>query len=109
MPDDYDYSFSNWRRPHMARGVAKMGKHVIVVSYDLPKKHIADEIVREEWPWWIEWPALAFGNSWFTNWPRRYVRGAKVERDMIVMAAGKTFVSPATWDWLQQKRKEKVK
>lgn len=73
-----DRSLSDWRYPYMARGDFMLGSMAVVISHDLPKAHVADEIVRVEWPWWIEWPALAFGNCWFTAWPRRYRQGQKI-------------------------------
>lgn len=88
------HSFSNWWSPHMARGDGTYNGHVIVKSYDLPKEHIGDEIVPVYWPRPIRW---------FFKQPRRYVQGGKVERDQIVMAAGKVFVSPATWDELMRR------
>jgi len=88
----YDHSFRNWHLPHMARGDFTYNGHVIVKSYNLPKEHIADEIAPVPWPWPIRL---------FVKRPRRFDRGAKVERDMIVMAAGKVFVSPATWEALR--------
>src|SRR4029077_9469434 len=101
MLHGYESSISDWRKPHMPRGNFMLGDMAVVISHALPKEHVADEIRRVDWPWWIEWPALAFGNQWFTNWPRRFVQGAKIERDQIVMAAGKIFMSPATWETLK--------
>jgi hypothetical protein len=75
-----------WRRPYTARGDFMWGGMAVVVSHDLPREHIADEIVPVYWPRPIRW-------LW--AWPRKFRPGSRVERDQAFMAAGKLFVPPA--------------
>ena len=87
-------TFNDWQYPLMSRADYVIGGVPIVECHDMPKEHVADEIVRVEWPWWVEWPALAFGVQWFTIYPRRWKRGGRIEREKYFLAYGKLFISP---------------
>lgn len=92
-----DNSFNDWRRPHMARGEFTYRGHVIVISRNLPMEHIADEI-EPVWPHpLVRGARMILGLS---DRPVCFERRGKIEREQIVMAAGKVFMSAATWDSL---------
>ena len=75
----------------MARATALFRGFPVVVTRDLPKRHVADEIK----PVWchplIDRLRRLFGRPVV---PWLWVPGQKVEEEIACMAAGKLFISP---------------
>lgn len=88
--------FNDWNSPYMARGDFVFAGMAIVISEHLQKEYVGDQIIPRHW-------VIRLLARWMPRplRPSGFSRGAKIERDQIVQAAGKTFVSPATWEYLK--------
>jgi hypothetical protein len=100
MTDDFD--FRDWRRPAMARGHYMLGRQAVVIS-DVPKLHIADEIIYRQ-------PII----RWLCRFHlvrrlglRPFLPGPTIEEEQIIIAAGKLFMTAAAWQELKAMRKTK--
>ncbi len=91
-------NFNDYRKPHMARGDFMLGGMAVVISPNLPKHHIGDEVIPVMPSWPIRWllrvlrrPIVAY----------RFRQGQKIEDERAFQMSGKLFMSPAMWARLQ--------
>ena len=93
-------SFNDFRKPHMARGDVMWGGMAVVISPNVPKEHIADELIPVQYDW-LHCLIYKFFTGRVSP-PKRFRRGAKIEREQAFQMAAKLFISPAGWEELKR-------
>lgn len=99
-------SFNDYRKPYKARGDFMWGGEAVVISPNLPRLHIGDEIVPIMPGRFRAWLLRLFRRPIL---PRRFKRGAPIEQERAFRAAGKLFISPRMLAELQARPTEPEK
>jgi len=93
-------SFNDYRKPHMARGDFMLGGMAVVISPNLPRKHVGDQVIPVMPSKPVQFllrllrrPIVAY----------RFRQGAKIEEEQAVQMQGKLFMSPAMWASLSKR------
>lgn len=84
----------------MAAGDRMLGGMAVVLSPNVPRLHVGDEIVPVPRHWLRRWFYLSLHGS--EPAPRGFVRGRPIEHEQVVYAAGKLFVSELGYQQLRR-------
>lgn len=91
-------SFNNFNFPHMARGDFMWNGYAVVISPNVPREHIGDEIKPIMPHRFVSWLERMLGNA---SYPVCFVPGPKIEQDNIYQTHDKLMMRPEMWERLK--------
>lgn len=98
-------SFNDFNFPAMACGDFMYGGMAVVISPNVPREHVGDELIPV--PHFILYRAVYWLMTGNSAPPKRFRPGARIEREQYFRSAGKLFMTEQGWTELKASAKLK--